>query len=79
MFATQQVIGDGVLFGNASIVQANDYRQAEHGDERDNLGHPAYLVHGGHRLSVYQLRDPLDSLQIHCPAYFRGVDVKKIL
>jgi len=37
LLASQQVIGDGVLFGNEPIVQADNHRQAEHENKRYNL------------------------------------------
>lgn len=47
MLAAQQVIVDGVLFGDASIIQADDDGQPEHGDERSVFRHPVQLFHGG--------------------------------
>jgi len=47
VLAAQQVIGDGVLFGDAPIVQADDDGHPEHDDERSVLRHPVQLLHGG--------------------------------
>jgi len=47
VFAAQQIIGDGVLFGKAPIVQADDYGQPEHDDERCVFRYPVHVFHGG--------------------------------
>lgn len=47
VLAAQQIIGDGVLFGKAPVVQADDDGQPEHDDERGVFRHPVYVFHGG--------------------------------
>jgi len=52
VLSAQQVVVDGVLFGEAPIVQADDDGQPEHDDERSVFRHPVQLFHDVIQLPV---------------------------